>query len=401
MLPGRDASHAGTAVLGPAGGPGHGRARLVVLCAALLASASTGRAADRVPDPASHVGRDVTVRWHGSGQSVRLEETGVYHLRFPCRHADGEEHTVDVEVQREGELRPYAPMAPAGLTEAAAGGRAVAVRFEDALARPVKLDDDDRAVPVLVPGEGHVRPALAFVTDSGIFCLVPEGAPALDQAASLRFPLRAVIAGRAVQSAGGSPYVLVDSLCQAAHAPVDEPRWTVTVRWADTVVLSVCEAGDHSACVPCAQDPAEPERIELRLREFTVVRVEAGLEVVLAELADTDAARSYGLQGRPGLRPNHGMLFFFPEGARPRFAMKTVTFPLDIAFIRGDGVIAAIEQLSPGDPRSVTTPVVVNYVLEMEQGWFRSKGVQVGGRVKIPARDGAVPDAPPGPQPAR
>jgi hypothetical protein len=78
------------------------------------------------------------------------------------------------------------------------------------------------------------------------------------------------------------------------------------------------------------------------------------------------------------------MLFCFGEPTRPTFVMKTVTFPLAIAFIREDAVIVNIERLGPGDGRYAEPPVPVGFVLEMEQGWFEQHGVAAGKKVVIP-----------------
>jgi uncharacterized membrane protein (UPF0127 family) len=93
---------------------------------------------------------------------------------------------------------------------------------------------------------------------------------------------------------------------------------------------------------------------------------------------------SYGLQGRAGLDTDCGMLFCFDQPCQPLFAMKTVSFPLSIAFIRDDGVIANIVGLEPGDVREAGTGEPVRYVLEMEQGWFRRHDAGPGKAVVIP-----------------
>jgi len=125
--------------------------------------------------------------------------------------------------------------------------------------------------------------------------------------------------------------------------------------------------------------------VTLLLREMKMVDLTVNGHPVAAELADTPQSRSYGLQGRRGLAPDHGMLFFFPEPLRPGFVMKTVSFPLSVAFFRRDGTIVHIGRLSPGQRGSVRPPVAVNYVLETRQGWFAARGIRPGGRVRFRA----------------
>ncbi len=164
----------------------------------------------------------------------------------------------------------------------------------------------------------------------------------------------------------------------------DEPPWQVVARWGGREVLSVKKPGDYELRLPCAYQPGAQERAGVRVREFRVADIKVDGHAVAAELAVTREAMSYGLQGRAGLDPDCGMLFCFDEPIRPTFLMKTVSFPLSIAFIRGDGVITNIVRLDPGDPRHAVSPVPASYVLEMEQGWFAKHGVGPGRSVDIP-----------------
>jgi uncharacterized membrane protein (UPF0127 family) len=164
-----------------------------------------------------------------------------------------------------------------------------------------------------------------------------------------------------------------------------EPPWTVVVWQGDTEVARFSRPGEYAVRLPCAHREGAAEAASVRLREFKVVDLEVGGHRVSAELADTPAKLSWGLQGRDGLGPDEGMLFFFERPLRPVFAMKTVSFPLSIAFVRADGTIVSVEKLSPGDRRRVTSPVPVNYALEMAQGWFESHDVAPGGgKVTMP-----------------
>jgi hypothetical protein len=84
------------------------------------------------------------------------------------------------------------------------------------------------------------------------------------------------------------------------------------------------------------------------------------------------------------LAPDEGMLFYFERPLLATFVMKTVSFPIAVAFISADGVILNIEKLNPGDAQGVTSAGLVSYVLEMQQDWFDKNGVRPGGRVVIP-----------------
>jgi len=85
---------------------------------------------------------------------------------------------------------------------------------------------------------------------------------------------------------------------------------------------------------------------------------------------------------RPRLAPDSGMLFVFEEDDVRRFWMKNTFIPLSIAFIDRAGVIANILEMTPHD---TTTPYrsarPVRYALEMNSGWFLSRGVGPGDTV--------------------
>lgn len=166
-----------------------------------------------------------------------------------------------------------------------------------------------------------------------------------------------------------------------------EPGWDVAFRWNGRQVAALSRAGLTIVTVPCPHGGPDGEKLMLELREFKVAELRVGGYPVMAEVADTPRARSYGLQGRSGLPPDYGMWFIFDRPFRAVFVMKTVSFPLSVAFVRADGGIVGIERLSPGDARRATATEPVLYALEMPQGWFEEHGVVPGSRVEFPAPD--------------
>ena len=119
------------------------------------------------------------------------------------------------------------------------------------------------------------------------------------------------------------------------------------------------------------------------LREIKIAQLVIEGHALEAEVADTAAAKRYGLQGRSGLEPDTGMLFVFDEPVRPAFVMKTVSFPLSIAFLRADGTIVSLDDMFPGDRRPVQPPTAVTYVLETSRGWFEAHGITPGARAEF------------------
>jgi len=182
----------------------------------------------------------------------------------------------------------------------------------------------------------------------------------------------------------GGTFLLAEEVAPAeGDGPADEPPWRVVVSWGGRDGPPLTQPGNYPLVLPLGEGRA-PGRAALQLRRFKVVSLDVGGHAVEAELADTPDARAWGLQGRRGLAPDQGMLFFFPQPAQPRFVMKTVSFPLSLAFIDARGTIVQIGRMRPGDQGGVAPFVPVHYVLEMEQGWFRAHGVGIGAKVTMP-----------------
>lgn len=103
---------------------------------------------------------------------------------------------------------------------------------------------------------------------------------------------------------------------------------------------------------------------------------------IQAEVAATDASRSYGLMNRMSLPENQGMLFVFEQVDAPCFWMKNTPLPLSIAFIDPNGTISNIADMQPLSLDAHCPTAQVLYALEMEQGWFARHDIKAGDRVK-------------------
>jgi len=101
----------------------------------------------------------------------------------------------------------------------------------------------------------------------------------------------------------------------------------------------------------------------------------AGIHLIHAEVADTDAARQRGLMYRESLAPNHGMLFVFGQAELQCFWMRNTLVALSIAFLRDDGTIVNVADMAPRTDTPHCSAEPVRYALEMEQGWFAARGI--------------------------
>ena len=99
---------------------------------------------------------------------------------------------------------------------------------------------------------------------------------------------------------------------------------------------------------------------------------------ITAEVADTPALRTRGLMGRQSLAPNHGMLCIFEQPQQQCFWMRNTPLPLSIAFLDDEGRISSMADMQPLSEATHCSHVPVRYALEMEQGWFRKRGIQPG-----------------------
>jgi uncharacterized membrane protein (UPF0127 family) len=109
---------------------------------------------------------------------------------------------------------------------------------------------------------------------------------------------------------------------------------------------------------------------------------------VRAELANTDEARMTGLMFRDNLPENSGMLFVYEHDGSYAMWMKNTYIPLSVAFIDRRGVILNIEDMEPQTLDSHGSAGAARYSLEMNQGWFKKRGIKKGDKVlgleKIP-----------------
>lgn len=117
--------------------------------------------------------------------------------------------------------------------------------------------------------------------------------------------------------------------------------------------------------------------------EFGSIVVELNQIKLHVEYADTLKLRNRGLMYRKEMCGDCGMLFKFDYAKRASMWMKNTFIPLDVAFIKSDGRITDIRAMQPHDLTAVGASENVIYALEMNQGWFKKQGINVGDRIKI------------------
>jgi uncharacterized protein len=174
-----------------------------------------------------------------------------------------------------------------------------------------------------------------------------------------------------------------------------------------------CRRGGDEAPrpAPSAQDPGEAEEIEHPVSAASHQPAEPGAEVVFrprgapearvaVEVARTPRQIQLGLMYRTHLPPEAGMLFMFGRPKVQRFWMKNTLIPLDMIFVSSEMVVAGVvENAQPKTMTSRSVPGVVSqFVVEVNAGWAKAHGVEVGVPVefvRVPAvkpTDGDIGD---------
>ena len=124
-----------------------------------------------------------------------------------------------------------------------------------------------------------------------------------------------------------------------------------------------------ASCAALAQEP------QMNLPR---VKLSAGMHLIDAQLARTTDERATGLMHRKEMPQHEGMLFEFEQASQQCFWMKNTLLPLSAAFVADDGTVVNVEDMQPQTLDSHCSNKPVRYVLEMNKGWFATRGIKPG-----------------------
>ena len=110
-------------------------------------------------------------------------------------------------------------------------------------------------------------------------------------------------------------------------------------------------------------------------------QLSAGMYVIDAQVALTPEQREIGLMMRKEMPQHEGMIFVFEQAGQQCFWMKNTLLPLTAAFVADDGTIVNMADMKPQTTDSHCSALPVRYVLEMNKGWFASKGIKAGSKL--------------------
>ena len=112
-----------------------------------------------------------------------------------------------------------------------------------------------------------------------------------------------------------------------------------------------------------------------------MIELTVGIHRIEAEVAADPASRKQGLMMRENMPVNHGMLFVFPQADRYCMWMRNTLIPLSVAFLDEQGHILNIEDMQPQTENNHCAKAPAPFALEMNLGWFSSKGIKEGQRI--------------------
>jgi len=143
--------------------------------------------------------------------------------------------------------------------------------------------------------------------------------------------------------------------------------------WKTPLSLVLCLVGLFTLGTSCTGQPLETRTLHVGTAAFQT------------QIVATPETREHGLMGRTDLTDETAMLFVFPDEQVRVFWMKDTPTPLSIAYINKQGVVKEILDMEAFSLAPVPSKHAVIYALEVKQGAFGRRGVQVGDQ--IPAQD--------------
>lgn len=127
--------------------------------------------------------------------------------------------------------------------------------------------------------------------------------------------------------------------------------------------------------------PAEEKLAELSEYGNPFTWVSIGKARVKAEVVGTPEKLYLGLGQRAGLPEGRGMLFVMPQRRIQEFCMRDMHFPIDFIWLEPGRVAGLTKNVSPQNQEACySSPVPVNYVLEVPAGFCDRHGIKVGDR---------------------
>lgn len=166
--------------------------------------------------------------------------------------------------------------------------------------------------------------------------------------------------------------------CENRSTPPPVAPTATATATAPTTAVNTATAALTTTTVPPLTDVRPLHLLHAQPRLATT-QLWLGAEELTVELAVSQTEVATGMMFREKMPEGEGMLFIFRAPHQTGFYMKNTLVPLSAAYISPEGRILEIVDLQPGDetPKHSQTDQV-QYVLEVNQGWFKQKGIGPG-----------------------
>jgi uncharacterized protein len=171
------------------------------------------------------------------------------------------------------------------------------------------------------------------------------------------------------------------------------------MRWFS--LMLVIFAGAFAGCqketppAAVAAPPSQPTQHVFPTKaqdKLQTIHLWLGPEELLTELALKPIEEETGMMFRTNMPENTGMLFVFAGPIQAAFWMKNTILPLSVAYIDPEGSIVEIHDLQPQDTNAVVAASNnIEYVLEVNQGWFKRHHIDKG--VLVRTEYGSLPES--------
>lgn len=126
-----------------------------------------------------------------------------------------------------------------------------------------------------------------------------------------------------------------------------------------------------------------PEK-QRHVPEVHLTGADGKVHVVEVEVVRTEDELERGLMWRRHLDPDAGMLFLMGETKVHTFWMRNTYIPLDMIFIKEDLTVAGVAaDAVPHDEELRSVPTPSAFVLEVNAGWAKARGIDAGAKVEF------------------
>ncbi len=114
------------------------------------------------------------------------------------------------------------------------------------------------------------------------------------------------------------------------------------------------------------------------------VKTSTGVHNFTVERAETSEHQARGLMHRRHMKADHGMLFTWPNERNVSMWMANTILPLDMVFIKKDGVVHRVHQNTvPFSETIIEAGALVLRVLELNAGTAAKIGLKPGDTVQL------------------